>query len=145
MESRLDEECLRSIQESTTLAEYFQNIVDDCKVSCLQKILLMYMQGGWLKLLFCMVDISTNQMAFLDWDSKLSSYRNLLYRSSASTFSRFSLSLNKKWPSPFCHLLWGYISLCVMSDRKLPWWRYNEANYPTQTNPNYSQFTSTIL
>ena len=33
MESRMDEECLRSIQESTTLAEHFQNIVDDCKVS----------------------------------------------------------------------------------------------------------------
>ena len=32
MESRMDEECLRSIQESTTLAEHFQNIVDDCKV-----------------------------------------------------------------------------------------------------------------
>ena len=28
----MDEECLRSIQESTTLAEHFQNIVDDCKV-----------------------------------------------------------------------------------------------------------------
>ena len=30
----MDDECLRSIQESTTLAEHFQNIVDDCKVSC---------------------------------------------------------------------------------------------------------------
>ena len=28
----MDEECLRSIQESTSLAEYFQNIVEDCKV-----------------------------------------------------------------------------------------------------------------
>jgi len=43
--------------------------------------------GWWLKLLFCMADISTNQMAFLDKDSKSFSYRNLPYRTSASTFS----------------------------------------------------------
>ncbi len=34
----MDEECLRSIQESTTLAEHFQNIVDDCKVTIKQVI-----------------------------------------------------------------------------------------------------------
>ena len=29
----MDEECLRSIQESKTLAGIFQGVVDDCKVS----------------------------------------------------------------------------------------------------------------
>ena len=29
----MDEECLRSIQESKTLAGIFQSVVDDCKVS----------------------------------------------------------------------------------------------------------------
>ena len=28
----MDEECLRSIQESKTLAGIFQSVVDDCKV-----------------------------------------------------------------------------------------------------------------
>ena len=31
----MDEECLRSIQESKTLAGIFQSVVDDCKVSTL--------------------------------------------------------------------------------------------------------------
>ena len=30
--ARMDEECLRSIQESKTLAGIFQGVVDDCKV-----------------------------------------------------------------------------------------------------------------
>ena len=29
---QMDEECLRSIQESKTLAGIFQSVVDDCKV-----------------------------------------------------------------------------------------------------------------
>ena len=29
----MDEECLRSIQESKTLAGIFQSVVEDCKVS----------------------------------------------------------------------------------------------------------------
>ena len=29
----MDKECLRSIQESKTLAGIFQSVVDDCKVS----------------------------------------------------------------------------------------------------------------
>ena len=32
----MDEECLRSIKESKTLAGIFQSVVDDCKVSTLQ-------------------------------------------------------------------------------------------------------------
>ena len=31
----MDEECLRSIQESSSLAEHFHNIVEDCKVDIL--------------------------------------------------------------------------------------------------------------
>jgi hypothetical protein len=29
----MDEECIRSIQESKTLARIFQSVVDDCKVN----------------------------------------------------------------------------------------------------------------
>ena len=72
MESRMDEECLRSIQESTSLAEYFQNIVEDCKVK--------------------KITVNANELWELTWHCHLGLLRNYFVKFLALTWKWISLN-----------------------------------------------------